>query len=75
MICFKIPVFSGAERAFIVAETQEGPPYHGVDGFGDLDWEAPPNLSVVRNEQAPIAMQQLVSMVFCLFYICFYGSP
>lgn len=57
-------MFSGAEQAFIPMEHPEVPPFHGYDGFGDLEWKTQPNLSVVQSQRAAIEMQRLVLKVW-----------
>lgn len=35
--------------------------YHGLDGFGDLAWDKPPNLSMVKMEPAAYFLGKLIT--------------
>lgn len=61
-------MYSGAEEAFIPMVHPEVPPFHGVDGFGDMQWETDPNLSALQNETATNAMHRLVAKVLSNYF-------
>ncbi|KAF2899926.1 hypothetical protein ILUMI_06265 [Ignelater luminosus] len=54
-----IPVYKGATEALIPPETPI-PQFHGKDGFGDLEHEKEPDVSIVQKDSASVAMRNLV---------------
>lgn len=41
----------------------EDQPFHGVDGFGDMNYPTQPDLSIIKAENAIVAMHRLVTEV------------
>lgn len=56
----QIPLYRGSEEQIIYP----GPllqSYHGKDGFGDLQYEIEPDLSIIKNEPSAIGMNNIVT--------------
>lgn len=59
-IFFEIPVYIGAYDSLIGVKNQ--PIYfHGKDGFGDLEHDKEPDLSIVKGEHAALALNNIVN--------------
>lgn len=59
-IIFKIPVYIGAYESLI--PNKEPPIYfHGKDGFGDLEHDTEPDLSIVKEEHAGLALNRIIN--------------
>ncbi|KAI4464554.1 hypothetical protein MML48_3g00003517 [Holotrichia oblita] len=55
-----IPVYQGSEKPIICPE-KEITLYHGNDGFGDLDFDEEPDLSIIKKVPSAIGMNEIVS--------------
>lgn len=59
-IIFEIPVYIGAHEP-LVAVTEPPIQFHGTDGFGDLDHDTEPDISIVKTEHAAIAINNIIN--------------
>lgn len=55
----KIPVYIGAHESLITSK-EYSVQFHGIDGFGDLEHDTEPDLSLVKVEHAALALNRIV---------------
>lgn len=54
-----IPVYRGSDQNILFSKRAE--PYHGDDGFGDLQWNNEPNMCLVKPEFGPVFLGRLIT--------------
>lgn len=57
-IC-QVPVYKGVEQPLILHKKSLSM-FHGKDGFGDLEHEKEPDISIVKETLAPVALRDLL---------------
>lgn len=58
----KIPVYPGAAKPLVQPFISDGPPFHGEDGFGNINLEdisMKVNTKCLQSEFAPLALVRL----------------
>lgn len=56
----QIPIFKGCPRSIVERVPKRSNYYYGVDGFGDLEYDKPLDLTVIQKEHAVHKMYELV---------------
>lgn len=56
----KIPVYIGAHES-LIAFKEYSVQFHGTDGFGDLEHDTQPDLSIVKVENAALAINTILA--------------
>lgn len=56
---FQIPIYQGGLEP-LIPHGQDYPLFHGEDGFGDLQYDTEPDISIIQKEPAIVATHRIV---------------